>query len=88
MSLATLFLVACAADPAVQSTTGAPATPAGTTAVAGGDELVCTREYPTGSNIPVNKCRTRAQVEAEKAASAEALRRTQAGGPNVKMGVN
>ena len=84
-SLATALLVACAADPALQ--TGAiPEPQAGATPAGDGDELICTREYPTGTNIPIKKCRTRAQIEAERAASAESLRRAQTGGPNAKMG--
>jgi hypothetical protein len=43
-------------------------------------EMVCKREYPTGSNLPVTKCRTRAQIEAERAAANEALQRTTIGG--------
>jgi hypothetical protein len=70
---AALSLVACAAEPAAQTNSAA-------------SDLVCTREYPIGSNIPVTKCRTHEQVEAEKAAATEGLRRTQAGGPNAKMG--
>jgi len=51
-------------------------------------DLVCTREYPTGSNIPLTKCRTRSQVETEKAVATENLRRNQTGGPNAKPGSN
>jgi len=50
------------------------------------DDMVCTREYPTGSSIPITRCRSRQQIEAEKAAATEALRRGQTGAPNVKMG--
>ena len=82
MAFASL-LAACAAEPAA-STNAAAASAA--PATAGGDEMVCTREYPIGSNIPVNKCRTRAQIEADRAASQENLKRTQTGRPNAKMG--
>ncbi|MFO1220978.1 MAG: hypothetical protein U1E89_21665 [Burkholderiaceae bacterium] len=63
--------------------------PAVATAVAAeqkSGDMVCTREYPTGSNIPITKCRTREQIEAERAAAHEGLRRHQTGGPNAKMG--
>jgi hypothetical protein len=60
-------LLACAAEPAQRS------------AAADGD-MVCKREYPTGSNLPVTKCRTRAQIEADQAAANEALQRSPIGG--------
>jgi hypothetical protein len=75
--LTALLLISCAAEPTAQAT----ATPAPNTG-----DMVCTREYPIGSNIPVTKCRTREQIEADKAAAQEGLRRTQTGGPNAKMG--
>jgi len=87
MSMASVLLVACAAAPAVQ-TASVPEAPASAAAAGSGDDLICTREYPTGSNIPVRKCRTLAQIEADKAASNESLRRAQAGGPNAKLGGN
>jgi hypothetical protein len=31
--------------------------------------MVCTREYPTGSNLPATRCRTREQMEADQAAA-------------------
>jgi len=86
-SLATVFLVACAADP-VGQTTEASAKQANAPVAANGDELVCTREYPTGTNIPVKKCRTRAQIDEEKAAAVDTLRRAQAVGPTIKTGGN
>lgn len=68
--LATVLLAACAANPADKSAAaGSP------------DEMVCTREYPTGSNLPVSRCRSRAQIDEEKATAAESLRRAQPGGP-------
>lgn len=79
-----LLLASCAAEPVAPAATNATAPAA--SAAAGGDEMVCTREYPIGSNIPVNKCRTRAQIEADRAAAQENLKRGQTGGPNAKMG--
>ena len=73
-ALATL-LAACAAEPT--ATTNANAAPPAANAA---DEVVCTREYPIGSNIPINKCRTRAQIEAERASSQETVRGGQTGG--------
>lgn len=83
VALASL-LAACAAEPVASANPNAtaPAAPA----AAGGDEMVCSREYPIGSNIPVTKCRSRAQIDAERAASQEALKRSQTVGPNPKMG--
>jgi hypothetical protein len=63
-----VLLLACAAEPVAA------------TNVASDGEMVCKREYPTGSNLPVTKCRTRAQIEAERAAANEALQRTTIGG--------
>jgi len=79
LSLAALILSACATEPPVQAQ-AAPSQNAG--------DLVCTREYPIGSNIPITKCRTREQVDAEKAAAVEGLRRATTGGPNAKIGGN
>ena len=78
LSLASALLAACAAD---------PATPSGATAetAAAKSDLVCSREYATGSNIAVTKCRTTEQAEAEKAAAAQSLGRS-SGGPNAKQG--
>lgn len=87
LSLIVLFVVGCAAEPTPSGTTGSVAQPApAATAAGGSDEMVCSREYPTGSNIPITKCRSRQQIEAEKAAAMEGLRRNQTGGPNTKMG--
>jgi hypothetical protein len=72
-----VILAACASERPAQI---------GVTADAADADTVCTREYPTGSNIPLTKCRTRAQVETEKAAAAENLRRSQTGGTNAKIG--
>jgi hypothetical protein len=78
MSLTPLLLAACAAEPPAQAN-AAPTQSAGS-------DMVCTREYPIGSNIPITKCRTREQIGADKAAGQENLRRSQTGGPNGKMG--
>lgn len=51
--LAPLFLAGCAASPQSQ------------TAVAE-QTVVCARETPTGSNIPVTRCRNASQREQEK----------------------
>jgi len=82
LSLASI-LAACAAEPAARADAapGAMATPSPN---ASPDEMVCTREYPIGSNIPITKCKSRAQIEADRAASQENLRRNQTGGPNAK----
>jgi len=85
LSLTTLLLGACASE-AVEPTNPS-ANPAGTqTTAAAGDDTVCTREYPTGSNIPVTKCKTRAQIEKEQAAAHETMRRAQTLRPNARMG--
>ena len=39
--------------------------------------LVCTKEKPTGSHIPVKVCRTPAQIEEEREAVTEMYRRIQ-----------
>jgi hypothetical protein len=72
------LLAACAVEPA---TPGA----ATTEATAAKSDLICGREYATGSNIAVTKCRTTEQAEAEKAAAAQSLGRS-SGGPNAKQG--
>jgi curli biogenesis system outer membrane secretion channel CsgG len=75
--LATVVIAGCSTEPAAR-TSAAPNQAA--------SDMVCAREYPIGSNIPVTKCRTREQIEADKAAATENLRRPQTGGPNAKMG--
>jgi len=82
---AALWLAACAAE----SPTSSPTSTAPQTAAASSDsekEMLCSREYPIGSNIPITKCRTRAQVDAGRATATEELRRAQTGGPNAKIG--
>ena len=81
--LSSLILAACAAEPP------APAKATGVASASSTDsqsEKFCSREYPTGSNIPITVCRTKEQIEAEKAAGTESLRRQQTGGPNAKPG--
>jgi hypothetical protein len=80
-----LTLGACAGslqqtDPAEiarQTSTGTPAATALTD-----DELVCTTEKPTGSNIPKRICRTRAVVEKDEAEAQEFVRRLNAPRPD------
>jgi hypothetical protein len=72
-------LVACAADPA------APVADATKEAAAAPSDLICGREYMTGSNIAQTKCRTREQAEAEKTAAERNLGRS-TGGSNAKPG--
>jgi hypothetical protein len=89
LSLSALLLAACAAEPAAQATSKAPAAadqPKAAATAAADNDTICTREYPTGSNIPLTKCRTRAQVEAEKAAAEDSMRRVQTSGPAMKKG--
>ena len=89
-SILAMLLVACATEPSRQTSGAASSQAAATlvTATEEDDDMVCSREYPTGSNIPVTRCRTRTQVETEQAVAKESLRRSQRGGPNVKMGDN
>jgi hypothetical protein len=75
-----LIALACAVSSIAVLVLGCAAEPVADTNVAGDGDMVCKREYPTGSNIPVTKCRTRAQIEAEKTAANESLRRTTIGG--------
>ena len=77
LSLSGALLAACAADPAAPTVA--------TEASAEKSDMVCSREYATGSNIAVTKCRTTEQAEAEKAAAERNLGRS-TGGPNAKQG--
>ena len=72
--------LACAVSSIAVLVLGCAAEPVAATNVASDGDMVCKREYPTGSNLPVTKCRTRAQIEEEKAAANESLRRTTIGG--------
>jgi len=78
LSLASVLVAACAAD---------PATPPAATADAAAkpSDVVCGREYMTGSNIATTKCRTTEQAEVEKAAATRSLGRS-TGGANAKQG--
>ncbi len=69
-----VLLLACSAEPVGAGNDGGSAQK-----TAAGD-MVCKREYPTGSNLPVTKCRSRKQIEAEQAAANEALQRSTIGG--------
>lgn len=71
---AAVLTAACAADPA--TTADAPRAAQATQA----DNKVCVREYPIGSSVPVTRCRTPEQIEAERAAAAETARRMQSTG--------
>lgn len=84
LSLTALLLAACATEPAASA--APPTAPAPAATAVGQEESVCVREYATGSNIAVTRCRTRAQIDAEKFAATENLRRAQTGGPNAKPG--
>jgi hypothetical protein len=79
LSLSSAFLAACAVDPATPAADGAKE------AAAAPSDLICGREYMTGSNIAQTKCRTREQAEAERAAAERNLGRS-TGGSNAKPG--
>ena len=53
---------------------------------ADGEDLVCTREKPIGSNRIVKTCRTRAQVDADREASQDTMRDTQNRAPRTRSG--
>lgn len=38
--------------------------------------LICTREYPTGSHLPVKICRSQDQIEQDRATAEIVIRRT------------
>jgi len=78
LSLATALVAACAAEPS------APGGATTETAAAPSD-MICGREYATGSNIAVTRCRTSEQAQAEKDAATRSLGRS-TGGPNAKQG--
>jgi hypothetical protein len=48
---------------------GCAAPPPGPTAK--GDAQICVRETPTGSNVPVTRCRTAAQIERDRVEAAK-----------------
>ncbi len=75
LSLSSALLAACAAEPAPPSTVPE--------AAATQSDVVCSREYPTGSNMAVTKCRSREQAEMEKAVAERTL-----GHPNSGTGLS
>jgi hypothetical protein len=80
LMLLTSILASCAADPVAptkDSTKAASAAPS---------DMICGKEYPTGSYIAVTKCRTREQVESERLGAERGLGRAQTGGPNAQAG--
>ena len=66
-AVAVLSLSACAVEPPDST--------------ADSGSLVCSREIPVGSNIPVRKCRTREQIEQERR-TAEQVREAIRTGPS------
>ncbi|MBB5205194.1 hypothetical protein HNQ51_002513 [Inhella inkyongensis] len=53
-----------------------------TTTVASGEganeeKVICDRETPTGTNLPKTRCRTKAQIDAERRASQDLVQRIQ-----------
>ncbi|MBV9891980.1 MAG: hypothetical protein JO090_13980 [Rhizobacter sp.] len=76
LSLSTALLGACAAEPAAPTAADAAA-PKG--------DMICGREYATGSSIAVTNCRTTEQAQAEKAAADRSLGAS-SGGSNAKPG--
>lgn len=54
-----------------------PTTPGGGPAMPG-DRMICTSVQVTGTRFPVRRCRTAAQLEAERTESREQLRQVQA----------
>ena len=78
-------LVGCASEPTTPTIASSAA--ASSPSAGSASDVICAKEYPTGSNIAVTKCRTPEQMASQKAA-AQGLARGQAGGPNAKMGGN
>ena len=58
-------LLTLAAAVALSACAGTP-DPVADASVAGGEQLICTREYPTGSHLPKRVCRTKAQIEEDE----------------------
>jgi hypothetical protein len=78
------FAFGACAGPLQETAPGAVAynTPAAPGAGAGSDEeMVCTTEKPTGSNIPKQICRSRAVIDKEQAEAEEFVRRKNAPRP-------
>lgn len=82
LSMSALLLVACANEPIASAASNEQQS------ALRSDDTVCAREYPTGSNIPITKCKTRAQIEKEQAAAHETMRRAQTLRPNARMGTD
>jgi hypothetical protein len=75
-------LLACGLSLAAPISAEEPA-PAPRAGPARGEELVCKRERVVGSHIPRRTCRTRAQVQAERELSKQAMGELEkTGGPN------
>ena len=74
MRIVALFLVAMQALPAAAAEPPADG-PAVAEAPAKADKMVCTREMPVGSQIPVRRCRTQKQVDQQRDAVQRALQR-------------
>lgn len=81
VALATVLIAACASDPAAR-----PQAASSSSATGDRSQMVCTREYPIGTNIPVTKCRTREQIEADKRTATESLNKIQRGGAGATKG--
>jgi len=68
LTLACLQLAACAVEPVAGARVEAEAET---------DEMVCTREYRTGSNFAVTTCRTRSEREDQRREGQDALAKRQ-----------
>jgi len=75
-AFASVLVVACAAEPTPP--TDQPDQTAG--------DMVCTREYPTGSTIPMTKCRSPDQITRERRVGQETIRRNTTGTAATKPG--
>ena len=74
--VAALWLAACAGVPA--ESTGPASTPATQTSAADpGDEQVCQAEEKTGTHMTRTVCRSKADMERERAAATRAMERSQ-----------
>lgn len=76
-AFAALLVASCAAD---------PITPKDQPEQNASDDVVCTREYPTGSSIPMTKCRPSDQIARERRLGQEFLRRNTTGTAATKPG--
>jgi hypothetical protein len=74
MKIAASHLAIVAASLLLAECASAPETAPGATAsVADKDKMHCTRELPIGSQMPVTRCRTLAQIEQERAEAGKVL---------------